>query len=148
MQTRSTTQSRRHTALVLLLVWLFAIGSAWVNACLLQEQHGGWQESSGSAASQTVQAVRFLPGHTGVDLGHPEEADAAKHACLKFCDDGSQLIVKQTPSPDLASAAMAVVLVLAWVFPLGAAAQHATWPALATPRVGAPLRTLFSRLAL
>ena len=83
------TRSKRRTVYTLLLVWFFALGSGWANACLLQERethlHGPLAD-----ASSTVHASRVSPGHVGVDSDHAENSGSAKSACLKVCGDDSQ----------------------------------------------------------
>ena len=139
--------TKRRTVYTLLLVWFFALGSGWANACLLQERethlHGPSDE-----ASLTAHAPRVSPGHVGVDSDHAENAVLAKSACLKVCGDDSQTIVKLASSVDLANVAMAPPTVLAWADPLAAAEQANAWLEWATPPPGVPLRTRFSRLAL
>ena len=141
------TRTKRRTVYTLLLVWFFALGSGWANACLLQERethlHGPSED-----ASLTVQASHVSPGHVGVDSDHAENAGPAKSACLKVCGDDTQTIVKLVSSVDLASVAMAPPTVLAWADPLAAAEQANAWLEWATPPPGVPLRTRFSRLAL
>jgi hypothetical protein len=141
------TRTKRRTVYTLLLVWFFALGSGWANACLLQERethlHGPSED-----ASLTVQASHVSPGHVGVDSDHAENAGPAKSACLKVCGDDTQTIVKLVSSVDLASVAMAPPTVLAWTDPLAAAEQPNAWLEWATPPPGVPLRTRFSRLAL
>ncbi len=141
------TRTKRRTVYTLLLVWFFALGSGWANACLLQERethlHGPSED-----ASLTVQASHVSPGHVGVDSDHAENAGPATSACLKVCGDDSQTIVELVSSVDLASVAMAPPTVLAWTDPLAAAEQPNAWLEWATPPPGVPLRTRFSRLAL
>ena len=141
------TGTKRRTVYTLLLVWFFALGSGWANACLLQERethlHGPSED-----ASLTVQASHVSPGHVGVDSDHAENAGPAKSACLKVCGDDTQTIVKLVSSVDLASIAMAPPTVLAWAEPLATAEQADAWLEWATPPPGVPLRTRFSRLAL
>ena len=139
--------TKRRTVYTLLLVWFFALGSGWANACLLQVRethlHGPLAD-----ASSTVHASRVSPGHVGVDSDHAENSGSAKSACLKVCGDDSQTIVKLASSVDLASVAMAPPTVLAWAEPLATAEQANAWLEWATPPPGVPLRTRFSRLAL
>ena len=141
------TRTKRRTVYTLLLVWFFALGSGWANACLLQERethlHGPSED-----ASLTVHASHVSPGHVGVDSDHAENAGPAKSACLKVCGDDTQTIVKLASSVDLANVAMAPPTALAWADPLAAAEQANAWLELPAPSPGVPLRTRFSRLAL
>ena len=141
------TRTKRRTVYTLLLVWFFALGSGWANACLLQERETHWHGPS-EDASLTAHDWRVSPGHFGVDSDHAENAGPAKSACLKVCGDDTQTIVKLVSSVDLASIAMAPPTVLAWAEPLATAEQADAWLEWATPPPGVPLRTRFSRLAL
>ncbi len=143
----STRTRRRRTALTVLLVWLFATAAGWANACVIQYRHA---HAHGSTDLQVLSAHAppVSPGHLGADSDHPENAGAAKSACLKFCGDGAQTPVKLTPGIDLLDLPMAPLRVLAW-----ATRQAAAMPASArlespSPSTGLPLRTRFSRLAL
>jgi hypothetical protein len=140
-------RAKRLTVYTLLLVWLFALGSGWANACLLQERetHG---HGASEDASLTAHDSRVSPGHVGVDSEHAENAGPAKSACLKVCGDDTQTIVKLASSVDLANVAMAPPMVLTWADPLAAAEQANTWLEFPAPSPGVPLRTRFSRLAL
>jgi hypothetical protein len=141
------TRTKRRTVYTVLLVWFFALGSGWANACLLQSRSTHWHEPSGDA-SLTAHASHVSPGHVGVDLDHAENAGPAKSACLKVCGDGNQTVVKLASSVDLMDIATWPPSALAWVDPLNGAAQDNVWRELPTPSPGVPLRTLYERLAL
>jgi len=141
------TRTKRRTVYTMLLVWFFALGSGWANACLLQERETHWHWPS-EDASLTAHASRVSPGHVGVDSDHAENAGPAKSACLKVCGDDSQTIVKLASSVDLANVAMAPPPVLIWADALAADEQANAWLELPAPSPGVPLRTRFSRLAL
>jgi hypothetical protein len=141
------TRTKRRTVYTMLLVWFFALGSGWANACLLQQRETHWHGSSEDASS-TAHASRVSPGHVGVDSDHAENAGPATSACLKVCGDDSQTIVKLASGVDLANVAMAPPTVLTWADPLAAAEQAKAWLELPAPSTGVPLRTRFSRLAL
>ena len=141
------TRTKRRTVYTLLLVWFFALGSGWANACLLQERETHWHGPS-EDASLSDHASRVSPGHVGVDSDHAENAGPAKSACLKVCGDDSQTIVKLASGVDLANVAMAPPTVLTWADPLAAAERANAWLELPAPSPGVPLRTRFSRLAL
>lgn len=143
----SKRHTRRRTVYTLLLVWFFALGSGWANACVLQERgtHGHGLSEDGQP---TAQARRVSPGHVGVDSEHAGNAGPAKSACLKVCGDDTQTIIKLESSVDLANVAMAPPMVLAWADPLAAEEQANAWLELPAPSPGLPLRTRYSRLAL
>jgi hypothetical protein len=141
------TRTKRRTVYTMLLVWFFALGSGWANACLLQARETHWHGPSGDA-SLTAHASRVSPGHVGLDSDHAENAGLARSACLKVCGDDTQTIVKLASSVDLANVAMVPPTVLTWADPLAAAEQANAWLELRAPSPGVPLRTRFSRLAL
>ena len=141
------TRTKRRTVYTMLLVWFFALGSGWANACLLQERETHWHGPS-EDASLTAHASRVSPGHVGVDSDHAENAGPAKNACLKVCGDDTQTIVKLASGVDLANVAMAPPAVLAWADALDATEQANACIEFPAPSPGVPLRTRFSRLAL
>jgi len=141
------TRTKRRTVYTMLLVWFFALGSGWANACLLQERETHWHWPS-EDASLTAHASRVSPGHVGVDSDHAENAGLAKSACLKVCGDDTQTVVKLASSVDLANVAMAPPTVLTWADPLAAAEQANAGFELPARSPGVALRTRFSRLAL
>lgn len=141
------TRSKRRTAFTVLLVWMFAMASAWANACLIEVGNTHLHASPGPE-TLSVQAFRVSPAHLGADADHSENTGAAKSVCLKVCGDGSQSIVKLTSGVDLLDLSMAPPVALAWSAREAAAAPGDLWPGLPAPDPGLPLRIRFSRLAL
>ena len=141
------TRTKWRTVYTMLLVWFFALGSGWANACLLQERGTHWHGPS-DGASLSAQASHVSPGHVGSDSDHAENAGAAKSICLKVCSDDTQIIVKLTSSFDLMDVVMAPPTALTWCNPPHATEQANAWLELPAPSPGVPLRTRFSRLAL
>ncbi len=88
------------------------------------------------------------PGHLGAVADHPDSSGAGRGACLKFCGDSAQTLVKLKPGVDLLDLPMALPRVFAWTTLQAASAPTRTWQELPAPRPGLPLRTRFSRLAL
>lgn len=143
----TSTRTKRRTAFTVLLVWLFAIAAGWANACVIQDRH---THVHGSTDLQTLSthAPLVSPGHLGADSDHAENARAAKSACLKFCGDGAQTLVKLTPGIDLLDFPMAPPLALDWTARQAAATPASARLEIPSPSPGLPLRTRFSRLAL
>lgn len=144
-------RSRRRNAFAMLALWLFALSAGWANACLLQQRGTHAHEASGNVAV-TAHEVVVLAGHIGADSAHDDEGAGARgagKACLKVCDDGTQVVVKAPSSFDLSDIAMAPPVATIWVSQ-AAALLPAPWElgAAAPPGVGPPLRTRYSRLAL
>ena len=147
MRPFSNTRTKRGTIYAMLLVWLFALGSAWANPCVLQERSTHWHGPSDDASVAT-EAARVSPAHAGADSEHAQNAGPAKSACLKVCGDESRAVIKLASSVDLADIAIAPPPAPAWFGAARAAAVKGAWLALPAPSPGVPLRTRFSRLAL
>lgn len=143
----SNARTKRRIAFAMLWVWLFAMSSAWANACLIENQqthlHG-----SASAHAESVHAPLVSPAHLGADAEHPNNAGAAKSGCLKFCGDGAQTVVKLSSGVDLLDLVMAPPQAQIWTARFAAAVVDNVWRELPAPRPGLPLRTRFSRLTL
>ena len=141
-------RSKRNTTLVVLLVWLFAVASGIVNACVLQAQ--GANTHFGTAKPFEVAHVRSAStGHTPDAADHHgDELDVSKAPCLKVCDDGTQLLIKQQTSLDLGDPGSSFLASVFWT---------AVMPVVTTPRQGngpqatahgPPVRLRYARLTL
>lgn len=139
------THSKRRIASMMLVFWLFAVGAAWANACVLQDRGTHWHAADAIAAG-TPPAVSA--GHVGVVDDHGVRAAPGAAPCLKACDDRSQSLVKAGASIDFPALTTLTSAWVTWLEPVAAldAAQaaHIDLPAPAGP----PLRTRYSRLAL
>ena len=154
MPSLPNTRTRRNTACAMLFVWLFALASGLVNACLLQPHDGGAHAPALSHPSATGNALGMAGDHAE-GLTHDDgDADTglARESCLKACDDGSQTLLKHASSVDLADPGLAPFVAAAWGAAWGAEVQVAPAPGRAhdfrLPERGPPIRVLFSRLAL
>jgi len=150
MQPLPNNRTRRNAACAMLFVWLFALASGLVNACVL-EAHGA--RGHGSALSQSF-ATDTAPGMAG---GHAEglthdDADAdtglAKVSCLKTCDDSFQTLLKHASCVDLADPGLAPFVAAACAAEVHIAAAPGRAHDFRLPERGPPIRVLFSRLAL
>ena len=88
------TRTKRSTACVMLLVWLFAMASSVANACLLETNEWQHAVAANESASPTSRAPAELPVHLGVDDGHHDDSGGTKESCLKVCDDGTRALPK------------------------------------------------------
>lgn len=143
-------RSRRRTALAMLALWLFAMSAGWANACLM-EQRGTHAHAASSNAAVAAHEVVVLAGHIGADSAHDEEdgsASPAGKACLKVCDDGTQVVVKLPSGFDPADVTMAPPVATIRVSQTAAPATAPAQLEAASRGVGPPLRTRYSRLAL
>lgn len=122
---------RHHIALVVLLVWLFALASGVANACLLEAPRAQAHEAQASAA------------------GHDEnDSHGARESCLKVCSDGAQ----SPTTPDLklvqADIGLPALVAVLWNPSEPAATAPRGGVADPPPDTGPPVRVRFSRLAL
>jgi len=141
------TRARRNTAFVLLLVWLFALGSSVANACLLETYEPQSRAAKKSAVS-TSQAPVELLAQRGTDARHHDDSDGTIESCLKVCDDGTRTLLKAYSGVDHIDPGSAPLVAILWT-----ASQHVVSAPrqaddLAMPMVGPPLRVRYSRLAL
>jgi hypothetical protein len=141
----SNPRSSRNTALMVLLVWLFAVASGIANTCVLKA-HDAYP------TVETVDAAHGVHASTGhkfavADHGS-DEVEVSKAPCLKVCNDGTQLLIKQQTSLDLGDPGSAFLVSVLW---------NAVKPVVTSPRQrdslratahGPPIRVRFSRLAL
>jgi hypothetical protein len=148
MKLFSNTRSRRNTAFMVLLAWLFALTSGVANACLLQapETHAHIIATAGHPA--IADAPALSPGHTGDLAGHHDDSPSFNAPCLKVCDDGSRSLPKHDVTvvqPDPGPAPLVVVLRTAEA-PLVAALGNRD--DLLPSTQGLSLRVRYARLAL
>ncbi len=147
MQLFSNTRIKRHTAFMVLLVWLFALASGLANACLLEvrETHSH-VVAAGFSGGAHVSAI--LPGHAGAVADGVDESHF-KAPCLKVCDDGSRSFPKQKLTLAQSDPGPAPLLAVLWTTPAESVvlvSRSMDDPQPASPAL--PLRVLFSRLAL
>jgi hypothetical protein len=148
MKPFSNTRTKRNTALVMLVVWLFALASGVANACLLEARGTHSHDAPVTQSSATEARPEISAGHGGVIASHDAGADASKVSCLKVCDDGSQSLPKQPSSFNVTDPGLALFVTVVWTAavldlpaPSGANDLGHAVPTL-------PVRTRFSRLAL
>ena len=145
MKRFSNVRRKRNTALVMLLVWLFAVSSGIVNACVLQP-HGNDAHLPGVQPS--THAAAAMAGHAETSVDHDGPLDGSRAPCLKVCDDSSQALIKLTAFFDLADRVPALTDSMVWAvaLPLVSVQLHMDTPPTATSEP--PLRVRYSRLAL
>ena len=131
MKRFSDTRRNRKTALIMLLLWLFAVSSGIVNACVL-EPHG---------TAATVGHAETLAGHNGT-------LDASMAPCLKVCDEGSQVLITLKAFFDLADRGSALTDSMLWAAAMQVVSAHRHMDSSASATSEPPVRVRYSRLAL
>ena len=151
MKRFSDIRRNRNTAFVMLLLWLFAISSGIVNACVL-EPHGtdvyvtGVQTST-YAPPAVAGHAEALVGHNGHD-GHDGQFDNSSTPCLKVCDDSSQALIKLKAFFDLADRGSALTDSMLWAAAIQVTSAHQHLDSSASATSEPPVRVRYSRLAL
>ena len=135
MKPFSNHRAKRNTAFVVLLAWLFALATGMANACLL--------ETPGTHSHAAAPA-----GHGEAIGDHDDDANPAKQACLKTCDDGSNAPVKLQTGLDLSDPGLAPLVATVWNAATPVISAPCRFDALQVPTVGPPLRVRYARLTL
>lgn len=139
-----TSGHKRRFALALLVLWLFALGAAWANACLLQDRTTHLDPSLVATAESPV----VSPGHIGVLASHAQNLPPGEAPCLKLCDDASQSLVKWPTGMELPDVAMPPPFAMAWSESVAALDARRPVRIERPARQDLPLRTRYRRLAL
>lgn len=148
MKLFSDSRTRRHTALAVLLVWLFAVASGVANACLLEVRiaHGQAASADSPTAADTPAE---MAAHAGAVAGHDDHSGKPSEPCLKVCDDGSNSLPTHPAGVKLTDADTAPVVAVLWTAAtLVVSDTPRRVELLQAPAPGQPLRVRYSRLAL
>lgn len=127
----------RHVAVHMLLVWVFALASGIVNACIVAPD----LRHAEMAPSVSVDPVMAMHGHVGAAMAHHDPGPTVNKApCAKFCADESTSapVVKLLVDPSTA-------LCLATAPTLALAAQAAL---VAMPVSSAPVAPVNARIPI
>lgn len=143
MKSFADTRTKRQTAFVVLLVWLFAFASSVANACFLETDQPHARAAKRSAATTTQ--AHASPLAPTVDAGHH---DGTKESCLKVCDDGMHTLPKAYAGVDHNDPGPALLVATLWTEPQNVVSAPRRLDDRAIPMVGPPLRVRYSRLAL
>ena len=138
------TRSKRHIALAMLMVWLFALGSGVANACLLQTNDAHTHTNTHTNTHESAQLV----DEPTTSFGHHDEADNTKESCLKVCDDGTHSLVKLPSDTGDINPGPVSLLTTLWTGSPREITALCRRDNLAIPITGPPLRVRYSRLAL
>ena len=141
------TRTKRNTAFVALLVWVFALASSVANACFLETDQPHSRATKKSAAT-TVEAPAGLHTRLGTDAGHHDDSDGTKESCLKVCDDGTHTLPKAYVGVDHNDPGPAPLVATLWTESPNVVSAPSRLDEKAIPIVGPPLRVRYSRLAL
>jgi hypothetical protein len=141
-------RTKRNTAFVVLLVWLFALASGVANACLTQAKEIPGHSSLATHSSSSEKGHATSAAYGGAVSKHDPGLEASKSQCLKVCDDGSQSLTKQRAAADLTYSDLAPLLALAWTTVTPVVSALALTGFQQSPDAELPIRIRLSRLAL
>lgn len=151
MKSLSNNRTRRRTAMAMLLVWLFALASGVVNACVMPDTatYGRAQVGEGAALAPWAKTVSITAGHLGWVSDDDADSGPSEPPCLKIWEEGAYSLATKAPSGlDLTDPGIAPLTAIVWIaFPRVDAAPRRAIDARPPPS-GPPVRLLFSRLAL
>lgn len=140
-------RAKRNTAFVVLLVWLFALGSSVANACLL-EAHEPYSGAAENSATTTRHAPVELLAPMGTNAADHDGSDGTKESCLKVCEDRTHALPKAYSGVDHTDPGPAPLMATLWTGSPNVASAPLRPDDLTTPVVGPPFRVRYSRLAL
>ena len=141
-------RSKRNTAFVVLLVWLFAVASGIANACVLKT-HGDHAQVITSEPFEAAHAHNAPASHTpDADDRDGDELDISKAPCLKVCDDDTQLLITQQTSLDLGDPGSAFLVSVLWTSVIAVVTIPRQRDCLQATAHGPPIRVRYSRLTL
>lgn len=142
-------RTNRNRAIAMLLLWVFALISGIVNACLLESPGATLHTAVIGLTSQHDVPHGSLSGHQSFNI-HSNSAgdvDRSKQPCLKACDDSLRSLPKTQPV-ELADPQLPIIVAVLWSLAEPIRLQYKQ--PIGTQRVASqvPLRHRFSRLAL
>ena len=142
----STARSKRRTAFVVLMAWLFALVSGVANACLLETPA---MHSTGAqvAPSNADHPAEVMVQHEAA-AGHDEHPAGSKESCLKACDDGTHTLIKVHAGVDQTDPGPAPLVTTLWSAAMPAFLMPHRAEELHVPLCEPPLRVRYSRLTL
>lgn len=146
MKLFSNTCAKRNIALMVLLVWLFALASGVANACLLEARETHSHIAAAESSEAAYESV-ILPGHAGAVADGVGESHS-KAPCLKVCDDGSRSFPKQDSTVAQNDPGPALLVGILWgtVAPVVPTLRQIDDEQPAKPVL--PIRVRFSRLTI
>ena len=150
LQPAFTTKAKRSTVFAMLLLWLFALTSGVVNACILEVGRAQNHHGALELAHATTVATEGSDEHVGSTDDHDADEVSSKASCLKVCDDSSQALAKLTSGiVDPAELGLAPLLVtVAWTTTALVAAGLDRVADFPPPRPREPISIRLLRLAL
>ena len=142
----SNALAKRNTSFGVLLVWLFALGSGVVNACLLEARGTHGRDATVGTSESAI--ASDLPAVHGGAVGSHDDPDASKAPCLKVCDGASQTVVKQPSTFDLIHPGLPLFVRVVWTAAAGEVAASRRMDDLLPSAPEPPIRIRYLRLAL
>lgn len=143
----STTRSKRRTAFMVLMAWLFALVSGLANACLLEAPAVHSTGAQVAPSDGHHPRAEVLVQHEAAE-GHGERLPGSKESCLKACDDGTHTSIKAPAGVDQTDPGPASFVTTLWPAAVPVVLMPHRAQELHVPLCEPPLRVRYSRLML
>lgn len=139
-------RTKRNTAFVVLLVWLFALGSSVANACFLQvdEPHNAAKRL---AVTPSLASAGLL-AQLGSDAANHDESDGTSGPCLKVCDESTHTLPKVYSGVGQIDPGPTPLVATLWIGSPNVVTVSRRLDDLVIPTFGPPFRVRYSRLVL
>lgn len=141
-------RTKRNTAYVVLLAWLFALASGVANACLIQARVIDGRGSLAAHSSVADKGHAISAVHGAAMFTQDSGSDASMPPCLKVCDDVSQSLPKQPAGFDLTDPYLALLPAVAWTTATTVVSARDLAVFQRPPDPGLSIRVRLARLAL
>ena len=149
MKCFSNIRTKRSTAFVVLLVWLFTLASGVANACPSQSPESFRHGSAVTQASAMETASGMSGDHGKSFASFDDHSGTSEASCLEVFDGSAQALPKQRTAFDLSDTGLVPFMALVWsVAAASVVSAHNRVGALQPPASRQAIRVRFSRLAL
>lgn len=105
-------RTKRCTTAIVLIAWLFGLGSGIVNACLFEGPRGTHFHT---AISEAVPHAHAGTGQAPGTNSHTDHSPSNKALCLDACDDRAHALLKQDTSIDQPHLAALTLVAVIWL---------------------------------
>lgn len=135
-------------ARVMLAVWLFALASSWVNACVLESRSGLHHDGHLGSALEVLHADAGVPVAAADEGLADHDGHGPRALCQSVCDDEQTTLPKVVAPavPDLGPPG--IVPTEPWSFCAAQAQFSSGCPKAAAPPPEAPVAIRFLRLTI
>ena len=147
MKPFSSPFAKRSVSFLVLLVWVLAMASGVVNACLV-EARGAHGHLTAAGGFQEAATPGMSAGRPRAVADHDDDANSSKASCLKACDDVAQSLPKQDLTAAQADPGPAALVWILWTVTTAVVLPHHRTDPVQPCVPERPIRIRYTRLAL